>query len=123
MVTTVLRSGQSLRPGPRSVVRSPTRPEALPSASRMTIGPPVDAGAHDSCRARALGFAAVTARFGVSVLALAGLLAWAALADGGRDADALDLPRWVVVVLLVISVRNTWDLLVTVAASTPDIGG
>ena len=70
--------------------------------------------------ARALGLATVTARFGVSGLALAALLVCAALAGAGRPADTLDLLLVVVVALLVVSVRNTWDLLVTVAASSPD---
>jgi hypothetical protein len=69
--------------------------------------------------ARALGIASVTARFGVSILALAGLLVCAALAGAGRPSDALDLLLVVVMALLVVSVRNTWDLLVTVAESSP----
>jgi hypothetical protein len=71
--------------------------------------------------ARALGLATVTARFGVSVVALAGLLVCAALAGAGRPADSLDLLLVVVVALLVVAVRNTWDLLVTVAASSPEL--
>jgi len=71
-------------------------------------------------RGRALGPRTIVARFGVSGLALAGLLGCASLLAAGRAVDALDLLLVVVVLLLVVSVRNTWDLLVTVAANTPD---
>src|SRR5437764_2912252 len=69
---------------------------------------------------RALGLWTITARFGVSGLAFAGLLACASLLGAGRTTDGLNLLLVVVVLLLVVSVRNTWDLLVTVAASSGD---
>jgi hypothetical protein len=59
----------------------------------------------------------------VSLLAIAGLLACAALAGAGRPTDSLNLLLVVVVILLGVSVRNSWDLLVTVAASSPDVEG
>ena len=71
-------------------------------------------------RGRALGLWTITARFGVSGLAFAGLLACASLLAAGRTTDGLNLLLVVVVLLLVVSVRNTWDLLVTVAASSGD---
>ena len=69
---------------------------------------------------RALGFRTITARFGVSGLAFAALLACAGLLAAGRTIDGLELLLVIVVVLLIVSVRNTWDLLVTVAASSGD---
>jgi len=65
---------------------------------------------------RTLGVGTVAARFGVSIVGLAGLIACAALIAADRVTDGLDLLLLVVVLLLVVSVRNTWDLLVTVAA-------
>ena len=69
---------------------------------------------------RALGLRTTTARFGVAGLAFASLFAVAGLLAAGRVSDGLNLLLVIVVLLLVISVRNTWDLLVTVAASSGD---
>jgi len=69
-------------------------------------------------RGRALGFRTITARFGVSGLAFAVLLVCASLLAAGRTSDSLNLLLVIVVALLIVSVRNTWDLLVTVAASS-----
>jgi hypothetical protein len=66
---------------------------------------------------RALDARTIVARFGVAELAFAALLVCASLLAAGRAVDALNLLLGVVVLLLVVSVRNTWDLLVTVAAS------
>jgi hypothetical protein len=68
----------------------------------------------------ALGLWTITARFGVSGLGFAGLLGCASLLAAGRTTDAFNLLLAVVVLLLVVSVRNTWDLLVTLAASPVD---
>ena len=68
-------------------------------------------------RSRALEARTIVARFGVAELAFAALLACASLLAAGRAVDGLNLLLVVVVLLLVVSVRNTWDLLVTVAAS------
>jgi len=82
----------------------------------LTVRPLRDAVVGD--HSRALRVRTITARFGVSGLAFAGLLACASLLAAGRTTDALNLVLVVVVVLLVVSVRNTWDLLVTVAESS-----
>lgn len=71
-------------------------------------------------RGRALGLRTTTARFGASGLAFVGLLACAGLLAAGRTTDGLDLLLVIVVMLLIVSVRSTWDLLVTVAASSGD---
>jgi hypothetical protein len=71
-------------------------------------------------RGRALGLGTVTARFGVSALAFAGMLGCASLIATGRELDGLDALLPVIVLLLVVSVRNTWDLLVTVAGWAGD---
>jgi len=73
-----------------------------------------------SRRRRALGLRTTAARFGVSEIAFAGLLACSGLLIAGRTVDGLELLLVIVVLLLVVSVRNTWDLLVTVAASSRD---
>jgi hypothetical protein len=74
-------------------------------------------------RGRALGLRTITARFGVTGLAFASLFACAGLLAAGRTIDGLELLLVIVVLLLVVSVRNTWDLLVTVAASSGDADG
>jgi len=55
------------------------------------------------------------ARFGVSALSFLGLAVAGALFIGGNATAALDLLLPVLVLALVVAVRNTWDLLVTVA--------
>ena len=70
--------------------------------------------------ARALRAWTLAARFGMSVLCVVGLIASGALVAIGRAGDGLGLLLPVVVLLLIVSVRNTWDLLVTVAARVPD---
>ncbi len=69
-------------------------------------------------RSSTLGLAVLTARFGISALGYVALVALAAVfAAGNFDAGFNGLVT-VVVVLLVMAVRNTWDLLVTVADKT-----
>src|SRR4051812_19671349 len=58
-------------------------------------------------RGRALGLRTITARFGVTGLAFASLFACAGLLGTGRTVDGLNLLLVIVVVLLVVSVRNT----------------
>jgi hypothetical protein len=81
----------------------------------LTVRPLRDALVRGSDRA--LGLRTIMARFGVSGLGFLGILACAILMASGRPVDALSLLLIVIVLLLVVSVRNTWDLLVTVAAS------
>ncbi len=57
----------------------------------------------------------LVARFGVSALSFLGFAAAGALFIGGTATNALDLLLPMVVLALVVAVRNTWDLLVTVA--------
>jgi len=67
---------------------------------------------------RTLGLRVLTARFGISALGYVAMVVLAALfATGNYEAGFNGLVT-VVIVLLVIAVRNTWDLLVTVADKT-----
>jgi hypothetical protein len=66
-------------------------------------------------RARTISLRVLAGRFLVSGLAYAGLAALALLLGSGQLASALQGLLIVVLVLLMIAVRNTWDLLVTVA--------
>ncbi|HEX6349343.1 MAG TPA: hypothetical protein VF160_08125 [Candidatus Dormibacteraeota bacterium] len=66
-------------------------------------------------RLRTIGLRVFVARFGLSVLCYLGLGAVAALFARGDYQDGLGALLGVVLVLLAIAVRNTWDLLVTVA--------
>src|SRR5437588_10750736 len=68
-----------------------------------------------SRRARTLGLGVLITRFGLSGLAYLALGAMAALFWSGRFELALGGMVGVVVTLLLVAVRNTWDLLVTVA--------
>ena len=62
-----------------------------------------------------IGSSMLIARFGVSALSFLGLTVAGALFIGGNATAALDLLLPVLVLALVVAVRNTWDLLVTVA--------
>ena len=57
----------------------------------------------------------LAARFGISALAYVGVGVMGALFAAGDFRDALSGLLPVVLLLLVVAVRNTWDLLVTVA--------
>jgi hypothetical protein len=71
-----------------------------------------------SRRTRSLWLRVLVFRFGLSALAHLGLLALGAVLAAGTDfADAFRGLLIVVVVVLMVAVRNTWDLLVTVADS------
>jgi hypothetical protein len=60
-------------------------------------------------------------RFGSSVLGYIGVIVAGALLGRGSDAAALSWLVAVTFVLLVVSLRNSWDLLVSVGAAT--LGG
>jgi len=62
-----------------------------------------------------IGSSMLIARFGVSALSFLGLAVAGALFIRGDATAALDLLLPVLVLALVVAVRNTWDLLVTVA--------
>ena len=66
-------------------------------------------------RVRPLGLLILLARFGLSAACHAGAAAAGTLFGVGRDPQALYVLLGVVVLLLVVAIRNTWDLLVTVA--------
>lgn len=61
----------------------------------------------------------LVSRFGLSLLAYLGLGAIGLLFYHGSASSALQGLVVVVVVLLVVAVRNTWDLLVTIADTSP----
>jgi hypothetical protein len=68
---------------------------------------------------RAISVPILAARFGVSAVALAALAGVGLYVLATSDvADALSFLFPVVVVVLVVAVRNTWDILVTVAERT-----
>jgi len=68
-----------------------------------------------------IGLPMLIARFGVSTLSFVGFATAGALFIRGNAMAALDLLLPVLVLALVVAVRNTWDLLVTVAErSDPD---
>ena len=57
-------------------------------------------------------------RFGWSVLAYAGVFAAGVLLLNGSTDVAFDLLVAVVITLVLISLRNTWDLLISVGEAT-----
>ena len=65
--------------------------------------------------ARALGLRVLATRFGISVLAFVAIIGAAILFATGDYHDGFNALVPTVVILLVMAVRNTWDLLVTVA--------
>jgi cell division protein FtsW (lipid II flippase) len=80
---------------------------------------PALAGIHNR-RTRSLWLRVLLFRFGLSALAhLALIVAGAAFVVSADFADVFRLLLIVVVVLLMVAVRNTWDLLVTVAEKKP----
>jgi hypothetical protein len=64
---------------------------------------------------RTLGLRTLVSRFGLSGLCCVGVAATGVLFDLGDFRDALSGLLLVVVFLLVVAVRNAWDILVTVA--------
>lgn len=69
-------------------------------------------------RPRTIGFRLLGLRFGLVELAYIGMIASGVLLLQGAVRSALDQLLPVTVVLLVVSVRNTWDVLVSVGAAT-----
>ena len=66
-------------------------------------------------QSRTIGLAILISRFGLSALGYLGLAATGALLTRQAVDHALSGLLGVVVLLLVVSVRNTWDLLIAVA--------
>ncbi|HYK98080.1 MAG TPA: hypothetical protein VEU77_06775 [Candidatus Acidoferrales bacterium] len=58
----------------------------------------------------------VFSRFGVATVTFAGLTAFAVVMLNGDYTDALYAIVGILLLMLLVSIRNTWDLLVTVAA-------
>ena len=68
-----------------------------------------------SRRARSIGLRVLISRFGLSALCYLGVGSTGVLLSVSDYNDALSGLLMAVVLLLVVAVRNTWDLLVTVA--------
>jgi hypothetical protein len=66
-------------------------------------------------RAKAIGLRVLVARFGLSWACYAGVAVDGILLARGDSGRALSSLLAVIVLLLVVAVRNTWDLVVTVA--------
>ncbi|MDP9241754.1 MAG: hypothetical protein M3O84_01100 [Actinomycetota bacterium] len=71
-------------------------------------------------RTRTLRRAQLITRFGSSALAYAGVIIAGVLLGRGSEAAAFSWLLAVTLVLLVVSLRNSWDLLVSVGAATLD---
>ena len=67
---------------------------------------------------RTLRLTQLITRFGLSTLAYGGIIAAGALVGGSSYEPAFNLLVVVTVVLLVVSLRNVWDLLVSVGEAT-----
>jgi hypothetical protein len=70
---------------------------------------------------RTLGLRVLISRFGLSALCFAGVATMGVIFSRGDFESGLSGLLVVVIVLLVIAVRNTWDLLVTIA-DRPETG-
>jgi len=68
-----------------------------------------------SRRERKLGLRILVARFGLSAVGYFGIAVAGLFLTRDQEALSLSLLLAVVILLLVVAVRNTWDLLVTVA--------
>lgn len=90
---------------------------AIAAISLALIGRPALNGFRNRSN-RAIPLGVLVARFGVSALALIGIAAVGVVFLMGDSRDALSSLLVVIVLLLAVAVRNTWDLLVTVAEST-----
>ena len=71
-------------------------------------------------RTRTLRSYQLVLRFGLSALGYVGVIIAGALLGGGSIDAALSLLVVVTVILLFVSLRNSWDLLVSVGAATLD---
>ena len=80
---------------------------------RFIAPPALDAVTHK--HHQAVGSRLLLARFGASALCCIGITATGLLFSAGRFNDALAVLVIFTLLLLVVAVRNTWDLLVTVA--------
>jgi len=83
--------------------------------STVYIVPSLIAGVRS--RQRTIGLRLLLLRFGLSALAFVGLVVCGVLLVSGNYHDGLVGLVAVTIVVLVVSLRNTWDLLVSVAAA------
>ena len=86
--------------------------------SLAVIAPSVVAAGRS--RTRTLRRYQLVSRFGSSVLAYVGVILAGVLLGRGSEGAALSWLLAITLVLLVVSLRNSWDLLVSVGAATPD---
>jgi len=84
--------------------------------SLAVVGPSLVAASRS--RTRTLPPHRLILRFGLSALGYVGVVIAGALLAGGSDRAALNLSWVVTVVLLFVSLRNSWDLLVSVGEAT-----
>jgi len=84
--------------------------------SLAVVGPSLVAASRS--RTRTLQRSQLILRFGLSALGYVGVIIAGALLAGGSDRAALNISWVVTVVLLFISLRNSWDLLVSVGEAT-----
>jgi hypothetical protein len=85
--------------------------------SFVFIAPSLTAGVRSP--ERAMSLPRLLLRFGVSALAFLGLAASGVVLVAGNYQAGLGALEGVTVLVLVVSLRNTWDLLVSVAAEGP----
>jgi hypothetical protein len=99
---------------------SAVSPELLGSGvfSLMVIAPSLVAAGRS--RTRTLRPYQLVLRFGASTLGYLGVIIAGALLGKGSDEAALSWLEAATFVLLVVSLRNSWDLLVSVGAATLD---
>jgi hypothetical protein len=91
----------------------------LVSAVAIALMTPSSVSGIRARRARTLRLRVLISRFGMSMLAYLALGVMGVLIYSGNSAAALGSLVGAIVVLLLVAVRNTWDLLVTVAEKSP----
>lgn len=69
-------------------------------------------------RTRTIPLVKLISRFGLSAMGYAGLIVAGSLLRGGSDSRSFNWLVGVTVLLLVVSLRNSWDLLVSMGAAT-----
>jgi hypothetical protein len=99
---------------------SATSPDLIGSGvlSLVVIGPSLIAAGRS--RTRTLRPYQLVLRFGSSALGYAAVIVAGALLGRGSEAAAFNWLVVVIIVLLFVSLRNSWDLLVSVGAATLD---
>jgi hypothetical protein len=93
----------------------------LGAVSFLYIAPSLLAGVRSD--KHTIGLRVLLLRFGLSALAFLGLIPCGVVLVGGNFHDGLVALVAVVIVVLVVSLRNTWDLLVSVAEASLELTG